>query len=68
MSINPIEIKTKIAKETGCGIDEIKCFNCKKWGYNRGREMTSIGSSKCSKLKRKTDSFQFCRLFERVDK
>lgn len=58
-------IKFEIACATGCGIDEIKCRNCKNWAYNNGGVITSVGSSKCRRHKRKTDSYQFCRGFEK---
>ena len=63
--INPMTIKAEISKTQGCGIDEIKCRNCKKWVYNNGGVITSVGSSRCSRQKRKTDSYQFCRGFEK---
>jgi hypothetical protein len=63
--IDPMIIKAEISKAQGCGIDEIKCRNCKKWAYNKGGVMTAVGSSKCDRLKKKTDSYQFCRGFEK---
>ena len=64
--ISVMQIKTEICLAQGCGIDEIKCRNCKKWAYNNGGVMTSVGSSRCRKQKRKTDSYQFCRGFEKI--
>ena len=63
--LSVMEIKTEICLAQGCGIDEIKCRNCAKWAYNNGGVITSVGSSKCSRQKRKTDSYQFCRGFEK---
>ena len=65
-TITTSEIKIEICKAQDCGIGEIKCRNCKKWAYNNGGVMTSIGSSRCSKQKKKTDSYQFCRGFEKI--
>lgn len=45
--------------------NDIKCYNCKYWAYNNGGIITSVGSSKCTLLKKKTDSYQFCRRFEK---
>lgn len=64
--ISVIEIKAKICLAQDCKIDEIKCRNCKNWAYNSGGVITSVGSSKCSRQKRKTDSYQFCRGFEKL--
>ena len=63
--ISVMKIKAEICLTQNCGIDEIKCRNCKKWAYNNGGVLTSVGSSKCSRQKRKTDSYQFCRGFEK---
>ena len=63
--INSMTIKAEISKAQGCGIDEIKCRNCKKWAYNKGGVMTSTFSSKCSRYKRVTVGYQFCRGFEK---
>ena len=63
--IHPMKIKIEISQAQGCEIDEIKCRNCKKWAYNNGGVMTSVGSSRCSRQKWKTDSYQFCRGFEK---
>ena len=63
--ISAMEIKAEICLSQNCGADAIKCRNCKKWAYNNGGVITSVGSSKCNRHKRKTDSYQFCREFEK---
>ena len=65
-TISSMEIKAEICLAQNCGIDQVKCRNCKNWAYNKGGVITSVGSSKCSRQKRKTDSYQFCRGFELV--
>ena len=54
-----------IAKNCGleCGND-VRCFHCKKWAYNRGGVMNSLGESKCSLRKHKTASYQWCKHFD----
>lgn len=64
--ISPMEIKAEICLSQNCGIDEIKCRNCKNWAYNKGGVMTSTFSSKCSRHKRKTVGYQFCRGFDKI--
>ena len=63
--ISMMTIKTEICLAQGCGIDEIKCLNCKKWAYNNGGVMTSTFASRCSRQKRRTVGYQFCRGFEK---
>lgn len=65
--ITTMEIKAEICLAQNCGMDEIKCRKCKNWAYNNGGAMSSVGSSRCSRQKRKTDSYQFCRGFELND-
>lgn len=49
-------------------VDTVRCYYCKKWGWNRGKAMNSIGESRCSARKwpgNKTTSYQWCKKFER---
>lgn len=61
------QIREEVAKNQGlkCG-EDARCYNCKKWGYNRGRVMDSMGQSKCyrDKTTGKTASYQWCKRFE----
>lgn len=63
------QIREEMAKNQGleCGKDA-RCLYCKKWGYNRGRVMDSMGQSKCyrDKTTGKTASYQWCKRFEYV--
>ena len=61
------KIREEIAKSQGleCGKDA-RCYHCKKWGYNHGKAMNSVGESKCSKRKEKTASYQWCKHFDYV--
>ena len=63
------QIREEVAKNQGleCG-EDARCFNCKKWGYNRGRVMDNMGQSKCyrDKTTGKTASYQWCKRFEYV--
>jgi hypothetical protein len=49
---------------------DVRCYHCKKWGYNRGCVMNSMGESACALRRgmadRKTASYQFCRGFDYV--
>lgn len=51
---------------------DVRCYHCKKWGYNRGCVMNSMGESACALRRgmadRKTASYQFCRGFDYVGK
>lgn len=46
--------------------DMVKCINCTKWGYNRGKDMDSMGRSKCMRDRKtgKTDACQWCLKFD----
>ena len=63
------QIREDLAKNQGleCGKDA-RCYHCKKWGYNCGKVMDSMGQSKCThdKAKGKTASYQWCKHFEYV--
>lgn len=62
-------IRENIAKSQGleCGNDA-RCYHCKKWGYNCGKAMDSMGQSKCyrDKTTSKTASYQWCKHFDYV--
>lgn len=51
---------------------DVRCYHCKKWGYNRGCVMNSMGESACALRRgmadRRTASYQFCRGFDYVGK
>ena len=63
------QMREDIAKSQGleCGNDA-RCYHCKKWGYNRGKVMDSIGQSKCYRdtTTGKTASYQWCKHFDYV--
>lgn len=63
------QIREEMAKSQGleCGGD-VRCYACKKWGYNRGRVMDNMRQSKCyrDKTTGKTASYQWCKRFEYV--
>ena len=64
------QMREEIAKSQGleCG-EDARCYHCKKWGYNRGKVMDSVGQSKCTrgdKITGKTASYQWCKHFEYV--
>ena len=63
------KMREEIAKSQGleCGKDA-RCYHCKRWGYNRGKVMDSMGQSKCyrDKTTGKTASYQWCKHFECV--
>ena len=62
-------IRENFAKSQGleCGNDA-RCYHCKKWGYNCGKAMDSMGQSKCyrDKATGKTASYQWCKHFAYV--
>lgn len=60
-------IREGIAKSQGleCGKD-VRCYHCKKWGYNHGKVMNSMGESRCCERKEKTASYQWCKHFDYV--
>lgn len=64
------EIKKEIAKQFNLTPEEVKCYHCKKWGYNRGCVMNSMGESACALRRgmpdRRTASYQYCRGFDYV--
>ena len=63
------KMREEMAKTQGleCGKDA-RCYHCKRWGYNRGKVMDSMGQSKCyrDKITGKTASYQWCKHFECV--
>lgn len=63
-------IRENIAKEQGleCGSD-VRCYHCKRWGYNCGKSMNSMGESRCTirtEKYKKTGSYQWCKCFQYV--
>ena len=64
-----IEIRLETAIKNNCNPREVKCNNCKNWGYNNGKVLTSSCASKCLKRNEKTYCDNFCRNFEKcIDK
>jgi hypothetical protein len=63
------QIRADIATIQGLQrVDAVRCLYCKKWGYNCGEVMNSMGESRCTIRKRheaKTVSYQWCKKFER---
>lgn len=61
------QMREDLAKSQGleCGKD-VRCYHCKKWGYNCGKVMDSMGQSKCAMRKDKTASYQWCKHFDYV--
>ena len=63
-------IRTAIAQAQGLedAWNDVRCYHCKKWGYNCGKAMNSMGESKCyrDKTTGKTASYQWCKCFEYV--
>ena len=61
--------RESIAQEQGlaCGND-VRCYNCKAWGYNCGKVMNSMGESRCAQRKGRTASYQWCKHFACVGK
>lgn len=64
------EIRKQIAEKFNLAPEKVRCYHCKKWGYNRGCVMNSIGESACALRRgmadRRTASYQFCRGFDYV--
>lgn len=64
------EIKKQIAEKFNLEPEDVRCYHCKKWGYNRGGVMNDMGESACALRRgmpeRKTASYQFCRGFDYV--
>ncbi len=63
------EMKIQAAENNNCPIEEVKCKNCKYWGYNNGFCMNSMGDSKClhPKVKGKSFALNFCKGFKKLD-
>ncbi len=63
------QVRADIAAVQGLQqVDTVRCYYCRKWGWNRGKDMTSTGESRCSERewpKAKTGSYQWCKKFER---
>lgn len=66
------EIRKQIAEQFNLDPKDVRCYHCKKWGYNRGCVMNSVGESACALRRgmpdRRTASYQFCRGFDYVGK
>ena len=45
---------------------DVRCYHCKKWGYNCGKVMDNMGQSKCTMRRGKTASYQWCKHFDYV--
>ena len=64
------EIRKQIAEKFNLEPEDVRCYHCKKWGYNRGCVMNSMGESACALRRgmadRRTASYQFCRGFDYV--
>lgn len=65
------EIRAELAKKFNLSPGDVRCYHCKKWGYNRGNFMTSDGCSRCAlsqgvDRENLTKSYQFCRGFDYV--
>lgn len=63
------QIRADIASTQGLPqADSVRCLYCKRWGWNRGNAMNSMGESRCAIRKwyeAKTASYQWCKKFER---
>lgn len=61
------QTRADIAKSCGLSrVDDVRCLYCKRWGYNRGKAMNSMGESRCAVRKwpdAKTASYQWCKKF-----
>ena len=42
----------------------IVCRDCKYWGGNNGKVVSSTNDSKCLKLRRKVNAMNYCNSFE----
>ena len=66
------EIRKQIAEQFNLDPKYVRCYHCKKWGYNRGCVMNSMCESACALRRgmpdRRTASYQFCRGFDYVGK
>ena len=63
------EIRIQAAERNLCLMEDVKCINCKYFGYNNGFYMNSMGDSKClhPKVKGKTFALNFCKGFKKLD-
>ena len=59
-------LKSKLAEENGLTREEVRCYHCRKWGYNHGKVMNSTGDSYCPCQKKLTPSYGFCKHFDYV--
>lgn len=61
-------VRADIAEKFGLeDVSDVRCLYCKKWGWNRGKTMNSLGESACSVRKGpdlRTASYQWCKKFE----
>ena len=63
------KVREELAKTYGLGCgNDVRCYHCKRWGYNLGKSMSPIGTSRCYNCENgeKTASFQWCKSFEYV--
>ena len=63
------QIRANLAKSQGLeGGNDVRCYHCKKWGYNCGKVIDSMGQSKCTRDKTtgKTASCQWCKQFDYI--
>ena len=62
------QVRADIAAAQGLQqVNTVRCLYCKKWGWNHGKAMNSMGESACSERRwpdRKTASYQWCKKFE----
>lgn len=59
-------LKSKLAEENGLERECVRCYHCRKWGYNHGKVMNSVGDSFCSCQKKLVPSYGFCKNFDYV--
>ena len=65
------EIRKQIAEQFNLAPEDVRCYHCKRWGYNRGNFMTDTGCARCAlsqgvNRENLTASYQFCRGFDYV--
>ena len=66
MSMKSCE-RARLAKSQGLPeANDVRCYHCKRWGYNHGKLMDSQGHSKCAKHGYQTASSQWCKHFNYV--
>lgn len=58
------EIRKQIADKFNLEPKDVRCYHCKRWGYNRGCVMTC--ALRRGMPDRRTASFQFCGDFDYV--